>query len=246
MTSLGDQAWVGTLHYKNLDPPVSGGGTPNLQQVCSVGASTNTNLFLSSPTAEVIYADNINIVKALADKSVDIGFSTGTSAQRAVNIGTFCGTAGGNNSVNIGENCGVGGTQGDGTIAIGEDAGQTNQQFHSVAIGFQAGNTTQGVDAIAIGTQSGNGLQGTDAIAIGKGAGSVSQGANSICIGEEAGLNNQPANSICLNSSGTTLINPATNSFCVSDIRGATNPAGGPANHLWYDTTTKEIHFHIP
>ena len=47
MTSLSDDAYVGTLHYKLLDPPISGGGE-DLQQTCDNGNSTTTDVNLTA------------------------------------------------------------------------------------------------------------------------------------------------------------------------------------------------------
>jgi len=43
MTSLTDDAYVGTLHYKVLDPPVLN-PPETLQEICDTGNSTNTNI----------------------------------------------------------------------------------------------------------------------------------------------------------------------------------------------------------
>lgn len=47
MTSLSDDAYVGTLHYKLLDPPIVGGGE-DLQATCDNGNSTTTDVNLTA------------------------------------------------------------------------------------------------------------------------------------------------------------------------------------------------------
>jgi hypothetical protein len=86
----------------------------------------------------------------------------------------------GSNSVHIGGLSGVG------------------QEIYAVAIGAQAGMTNQKSSAIAIGTNSGESDQAMFSISIGSSAGRVSQAAGAIAIGQNSGLNNQPYYSTCL------------------------------------------------
>jgi len=139
-------------------------------------------------------------------------------------------------------------------IALGENAGQTNQGNYSVAIGVDAGSTTQGTIAVAIGAVAGNTSQGASAVAVGNGAGSTGQGVsavaigtnagytgqgtNAVAIGSGAGSANQAANTIILNASGSAVygVSAQTDSFYVAPIRTTAN--GTP---LMYNSTTKEI-----
>ncbi|NDE19116.1 MAG: hypothetical protein EB000_01555, partial [Alphaproteobacteria bacterium] len=92
-----------------------------------------------------------------------------------------------------------------GAIAIGENAGQTNQGTNSIAIGNAAGQTNQGTSAIAIGNAAGQTNQGTSAIAIGLNAGQVSQQLNAVAIGNAAGQTNQGTSAIAIgNAAGQT------------------------------------------
>jgi len=56
MTSLTDDAYVGTLHYKDLDPPIS---TADLQATCDAGNATTTAIECASLDAVV---GNVNIL----------------------------------------------------------------------------------------------------------------------------------------------------------------------------------------
>jgi hypothetical protein len=123
-------------------------------------------------------------------------------------------------------------------VAIGNSAGRTNQSGRTVAIGNTAGNTSQGFAAVAIGSDAGNTSQGAYAVAIGQFAGTVNQGTNSIAIGYNAGLSGTFASSIILNASGSSL-NSAAAGFYVDPIR-STATATGP---LMYNPTTKELFY---
>jgi hypothetical protein len=120
-------------------------------------------------------------------------------------------------------------TQGTQAVAVGGGAGQSNQGNYAVSIGNLAGRTSQG----------------TNSVAIGKNAGMTSQGSNSVAVGVLAGSTSQGAGTIILNASGVDLSTTSINGLFVKPIRGATNPAGGAANFLWYDATSGEICYHI-
>jgi hypothetical protein len=86
-------------------------------------------------------------------------------------------------------------------IAIGLNAGRAAQANNSVAIGFSAGNSQSGSQCIAIGTFAGNVSQtGINALAIGSGAGSSGQGAGTVAIGSSAGATSQGTNAIAIGS----------------------------------------------
>ena len=137
----------------------------------------------------------------------------------------------------LGENAGVTDQQAQ-AVAIGRLAGQTSQGANSVAIGVIAGQTSQGSGAVAIGGNAGVTNQGAQAVAVGVNVGVASQGAYSVAIGAAAGNSNQPANTIILNATGIAVNGVAaqTNSFYVDPIRTTAN--GTP---LMYNSTTKEI-----
>ena len=137
----------------------------------------------------------------------------------------------------LGENAGVTDQQAQ-AVAIGRLAGQTSQGANSVAIGVIAGQTSQGGDAVAIGVGAGKDTQGDSAVAIGNVAGFTGQGANAIAIGKAAGATSQSANSIVINASGVAL-NGATAGFYVDPIRSTTSSA----RPVVYNTTTKELFY---
>ena len=126
-------------------------------------------------------------------------------------------------------------------IAIGLSAG-ISQGPYAIAIGRNAGNTEQLGGAIAIGTNAGNTEQLDNAIAIGTDAGYTNQGQYSIAIGYNAGNTDQPANSIILNASGVSVDGSTANAFFVKPIRadnGGVLPSG--FFPMAYNPTTSEI-----
>ena len=139
-------------------------------------------------------------------------------------------------------------------MAIGYQAGQSNQGLQSVAIGYYAGKNDQQYYSVAIGPGAGANGQGSGSVAIGYNAGCVSQKENSIAIGNYAGFFSQRENSIAignfsganssvqqntivLNASGANFITPQDHAFYVNPIR----PNSLGANTLQYDTSTNEI-----
>jgi hypothetical protein len=123
-------------------------------------------------------------------------------------------------------------------IAIGQDAGNSNQSPTGLGIGFRAAQTDQGASGVAIGVDAGNTSQGDSAVAIGNQAGETTQGANAIAIGYKAGETSQTAGSIVLNASGVAL-NGAAAGFYVNPVRSTTSSA----RPVVYDTTTKELFY---
>ena len=83
-------------------------------------------------------------------------------------------------------------------VAIGLNAGRTDQKNNSVAIGSGAGMTTQGQDSVAIGQSAGNTTQGESAVAIGDGAGVSSQGNQTVAIGDRAGQTTQGTGAVAI------------------------------------------------
>ena len=102
-----------------------------------------------------------------------------------------------NFKVAIGNNAGNS-DQSANAIAIGSSAGQTSQQEFAIAIGHFAGNSDQSANAIAIGIKAGSEDQSGNAIAIGNQAGYVHQSANAIAIGRAAGDMRQSSNAIAI------------------------------------------------
>ena len=183
--------------------------------------------------------------------SIAIGKGAGTTT-----MGSTC-VAIGNNAGNT--NQGTGTIPASQSIAIGADAGAENQGGASVAIGALAGNSDQKIECVAIGKNAGSARQQQGSIAIGAGAAKSRQGTNAIAIGYATCPDTQGADSIAIGSFGNAfpagavalnaggiVLTPATTGCFINPIAGGTNPAGGVANSLWYDTGTKEVKYHIP
>ena len=191
------------------------------------------------------------------DNPIHMGTDSGVISQSigAIAIGPLAGNdTQGTSSVAIGEKAGqttqdafsvaIGRqagetTQGGGCVAIGNNAGNSNQSNgngYAVAIGWEAGQTNQGEKTFAMGVRAGNLNQGDGSFALGEQAGETGQGTSCIAIGKQAGETNQNNNTIVLNAQGTPLNTTTTNGFYVAPIANAST-----TNHLYYDTTTKEI-----
>jgi hypothetical protein len=96
----------------------------------------------------------------------------------------------GMNPVAIGTNAGQT-NQGPDALAIGTSAGRVNQGQATIAIGYQAGNSSQGYGSVALGINAGQTTQGQSSIAIGTGSGQTSQGNQATAVGSGAGSNSQ-------------------------------------------------------
>jgi hypothetical protein len=92
-------------------------------------------------------------------------------------------------------------------VAIGADAGKTNQAEGAFAFGGAAGQTNQGAFAVALGYVAGGSSQGTRSIAIGVNAAQYTQGANAVAIGDVAGQISQGANSVAIGTYSSTAAN---------------------------------------
>lgn len=127
--------------------------------------------------------------------------------------------------------------QGNSTVAVGVNAGMISQGFGGVAVGDDAGQISQGIAAVAVGIQAGATSQGYGGVAIGASAGLASQGLHAVAIGAGAGVTNQGANSIVINATGSALDNTVASSLVIAPIRSlATTHAP-----LFYNSTTKEV-----
>jgi hypothetical protein len=128
--------------------------------------------------------------------------------------------------------------QGFGATALGYVAGYSNQGNSAIAIGNQAGYSNQGNNAVALGYGAGNNIQGNGAVALGYVAGYSNQGNSAIAIGNFAGVSYQASNSIVLNASDVNLDASTTGTF-ISPVRSTINTA----NVLCYDVVTKEVSY---
>ena len=84
------------------------------------------------------------------------------------------------------------------TIALGLQAGETNQGLTAVAIGGAAGGIDQSTGATAVGYQAGYTGQGVDAVAVGKTAGRNNQSENAVAIGDSAGGSAQALQAVAI------------------------------------------------
>jgi len=114
--------------------------------------------------------------------------------QQGQGIGSFIGE-----SIAIGKQAGESNQQPH-TIAIGSTAGQSNQEIGSISIGYQAGAIDQSGDSISIGNQAGKTRQDRVAIAIGTFAGTNNQKSGAIAIGDSCGYFNQGLKTIAIGS----------------------------------------------
>jgi hypothetical protein len=171
---------------------------------------------------------DVQVIKSDEFNNISIGWKVDTGGpikviaigNNILNSGTSC--------VNIGNNIASGVVQqGSQCVAIGDGAANARQQQGSIAIGAGAGAARQGTNSIAIGYECCPDTQGSDSIAIGT-------------IGVSL-----PTGSVAINAGGVVLT-PSTTGCYINPIIGGTNPAGGVANTLWYNTITKEVQYHIP
>ena len=98
------------------------------------------------------------------------------------------------------------------TIALGNDAAQTNQAFGGIAIGQQAGKTNQGLNSVAIGLTTGAVNQGQNATAVGPVAGINFQGERAVAVGHSAGAYYQGFGAVAVGRSAGNGTNIAVSS----------------------------------
>jgi hypothetical protein len=171
---------------------------------------------------------DVQVSKSDEVNNISIGWKVDTATNsKVIAIGNNILNSGAD-SINIGSDIATGVIQqGSECISIGRGAGGARQQQGCIAIGTGAGAARQQTNSIAIGYECCPDTQGSDSIAIGT-------------IGV-----NLPSGSVAINAGGVVLT-PTTTGCFINPIAGGTNPAGGIANTLWYNTITKEVQYHIP
>lgn len=176
-----------------------------------------TYLASGSDTSNIITTANISGAYILGNGSQLTGLPAGNSIANGTSNVSIA-AAGGNITMSVaGNSVGtIAATQ----IALGTDAGKTNQQASAVAIGVNAGSASQGANAVAIGLNSGG----------------INQAANSIAIGANA---QSSAAAIVLNASGANLLGDVAG-FYVNPVRNDTTTAN-IAQVVTYNTTSKEL-----
>jgi hypothetical protein len=126
-------------------------------------------------------------------------------------------------------------------VAVGRRAGYSGQSPNATAVGNQAGFNNMGQNAVAVGYNAGNNNFADRAVALGAFAGQNVTGSNAICIGYNAGGGvSVGANTIVIDALGTGSVGGGSqaSSLFVNPIRSATQ-----TNVLGYDTTTKEVSY---
>jgi hypothetical protein len=206
-TGLAGQVLASTP--SGIDWVVGSGALQDLQSVCTIGDTTNTNIIM---TAGFLQQDPIiNISTSTAGNPIKLGFGVNTGVLGTIAIGTDTGSIAQNfHSIAIGEGAGLnqglacvavgsasGTTQADNAVAVGNLAGNINQGSHAVAIGAGAGQLNQEINAIAIGLEAGNDTQLKESIAIGYNAGFKILAQGAVAIGAHALQN---ANSVGLST----------------------------------------------
>ena len=167
-------------------------------QIC---APSNLILSAKNVYTSSIYLSTINGLSVLASGSNYSDYLYWNGSNWTIGYST----------IHIGDQAGGDRTQGEGAIAIGAAAGQSNQYLGTVAIGQQAGQSTQKFYAVAVGYQAGQYSQANQTVAIGFQAGQYNQNTEgSIAIGELAGASNQ-------------------NGIAIGSLAGAVNQNGGIA-----------------
>ena len=134
-----------------------------------------------------------------------------------ISIGSDAGVSQGTNAIAIGVNAGKTNQQGV-SVAIGTNAGETNQYNSAVAIGYLAGNLNQSTASVAVGSSAGNYSQGYASVAIGNSAGYLQQGLAAVAIGDGAGSEYQGNYSIAIGhkAGGVTAQSQAANSIILN------------------------------
>jgi len=155
----------------------------NINQYTSGGAvyfNTTGNLLVGG----IAQISNIRLGASgniqFADGTVQTTAATGAVSTIYANVGVILGNPTSSN------------------LAVGTNAGSTNQGANAISIGFNAGSQNQGVQGIAIGATAGNAFQGTVAVAIGVGAGQINQASGATAIGYQAGQNGQRGLSVAI------------------------------------------------
>jgi len=138
-------------------------------------------------------------------------------------------------------------TQGNKSIAIGANAGSSNQSSESIAIGANAGDTAQGNNSVAIGNSAGLNSQGNYSVAIGNNAGYTGQHSNTIVINASADqLNTVGPTGLYINpiredTTGDYVLSYNTGTAEVTYIplagagsTGPTGPTGTAGSQIYY------------
>jgi hypothetical protein len=199
--TAGDSAFYypSTLLYIQLQPAQLTTGTilqNAFQATGNVSGLTFNGVFVKQGGAGTSLGIGISAgATSQGSNAVAIGFQAGISSQQAgsIAIGLNAGTS--NlcpNTVAIGVSAASLQTVANQSnrIAIGTNAGYSNQLIGAIAVGNNAGNVSQGSNSLAIGVSAGIFNQQPNSVAIGLNAGSSNFCINSVAMGNQAGFNN--------------------------------------------------------
>jgi len=170
-----------------------------------------------------------------AANSICIGFKAGLKG-------------GGTSSIFIGNRAGENASDSSHSqnIAIGREAGYTNQNTNCIAMGYQSGYLNQDDKSTAIGRRSGASFMRIGAVALGDEAGETYLGLSSIAIGQYAdkGTGRTAAsvvtNTIVLNATGAEVNNAGASTCVIAPIRSETSAPGGTLL-MGYNPANKEV-----
>ena len=223
--------FVGNLSgTANLAITVTGNSQPNITSVgILTGLQVNGDINANANTiyANVVQANllvgNIsgNIIANVsnANYAAYAGNVVLSSQSNITSLGTLLDLRVNNASIHIGELAGETGQGNIGAVAIGQQAGRTNQSNTAVAIGQNAGTNAQGTSTVAIGAAAGSNNQVSGAIAIGQSAGAINQGNVAISVGQYAGGNAQSARAIAIGYSSASE-QQGSNSIAIGAFAG--------------------------
>ena len=139
-------------------------------------------------SASVFGDDSTLLVDAVNNKIVG---PVETASVDAVSLRTSA------TSIALGSNAGKT-NQANLAVAIGTNAGETGQSLWTVAVGTSAGSINQGMQSVAVGNNAGLNEQGQDATAIGQSAGAEYQGHDTVAVGAAAGAFGQEQGAVAV------------------------------------------------
>ena len=212
-----------------------------------------SSMNLGINTGQPLYPLDVNGTANFSSISLGSGNASMLVKAQSLAIGYQVGAYGlaGTNTLAIGYQAGFS-NQGNSALAIGQTAGSYSQGISGVALGNAAGYSNQGLYGTAIGYQAGFVAQCNFGVALGYTAGYSNQGSNSVAIGNGAGFSNQSTNSVAIGwlaGQGTT----ATSSIILNASGSALNSTTpglfvkpvrfvtGAGNMVHFNTATSEI-----
>lgn len=147
--------------------------------VSSIAGATGTVIINTGTNSGISVVSSVDKLTFTSTDTLSLVTSRGNSTPSAIEItNTATSTSTDSGALTVAGGVGVGGTvwatqlkQTGINVAIGRDAGQTNQGDNSIAIGELAGNFKQDYNAVAIGYQAGQYAQAGSTVAIGYTAG---------------------------------------------------------------------------